>query len=674
MPERHDNAPANALANERSPYLRQHAHNPVHWLPWSDEAFARARELDRPVLLSIGYATCHWCHVMAHESFEDADVAAYLNEHYVCIKVDREERPDVDAIYMDVCQGMTGHGGWPLTIVTDGDRRPFFAGTYFPRTSRGNRIGFLELMTRIDDVWTQDRTRLMETAQQITQSLRDHAATVMTGDVPSDIMEHVVDHHRRTFDADYGGFSNRPKFPSPHHLLYLLRAAHRTGDASILAMVTTTLDAMRAGGMYDHVGFGFHRYSTDRQWLLPHFEKMLYDQAMLMMAYAEAWQYTGVEAYRRVVLEIADYVGRCLTSPEGCFMSAQDADSEGEEGKCYVWSYDDFVDHADERLAERFGICRDGNFHDEATGDPMRENIPHLERTSWRAIYDDAEWETVRQRLLAMRDMRVQPITDDKVAADWNGLMIGALARAARALQDTSLREMAVRAFDGLTSVCGAGRDLRHVGSVPAMLDDHAAVGWAAVELYQTTRDDRFLAVAQLHMRLIGERFVADDGTLCTVGADTHDVIVRQKQGYDSAYPCGNSMAALCMTQLAAITHDAAMQAAAEACVQSWGRAIQTHGPGFCMLLCAWDMLVHGAQEIHVHGADDDPFVQQALALLQSVYMPDAVFGAQQAGSASASDAQAHVQWCHRNVCQRPLTSIDDVRMQINVACGRNRM
>lgn len=671
MPARHDHHPVNALAGEHSPYLRQHAHNPVHWLPWSDEAFARARELDRPVLVSIGYATCHWCHVMAHESFEDVDVAAYLNDHYICIKVDREERPDVDAIYMDVCQGMTGHGGWPLTIVTDADRRPFFAGTYFPKTARGNRIGFTELMQRIHDVWMSDRSRLTETATQITQSLAEQAASAMAGDVPLDVMDTVVDHHRRTYDAEHGGFGSRPKFPSPHHLLYLLRAARRKGDADVLAMVTTTLDAMRAGGMYDHVGFGFHRYSTDRAWLLPHFEKMLYDQAMLMMAYTEAWQATGDRAYAAVVLEIADYLRRELTAGTGAFMSAQDADSDGEEGKCYVWSHAAFTALAGAELAERFHVVPDGNFHDEATGNPMPENIPHLDRSTWRSVLDDPSWQAARASLLQERSTRVQPLTDHKVLADWNGLMIGALARAARALGNAELRRMAVDAYDGLAEECGALDTLRHAQNVHAMLDDHAAVGWAAVELYQTTGDERFLDDAWTHAMIVQTRFADAEGVLYTVDAQTLDVIVRQKQGYDSAYPCGNSMAAWCFAALAAITNDAHLRAAAERCIRSWGRAIATHSPGFCMLLSAWDTLVHGSQQIVVHGDVADAFLADALRRIGAAYLPDAVMvypSARLLHSAHYPVDAAPVPsilWCSNYVCHRPFTTPYDVEQHL---------
>jgi hypothetical protein len=368
------------------------------------------------------------------------------------------------------------------------------------------------------------------------------------------------------------------------------------------------------------------------------------------------------------VIEIADYVGRALTSGNGAFMSAQDADSEGEEGKCYVWSQTEFTALAGGTLAERFHVRPDGNFHDEASGDPMPVNIPHLDRATWRTIHHDAAWTEARLRLLAARDARVQPMTDDKVLADWNGLMIAALARAARSLADGTLLAMACSAYDGLADACGAGEALRHVGTVPAMLDDHAAIAWAAMELYQTTGQTRYAEDAAVHVRCIMERFVADDGTLCTVAASTHDVIVRQKQGYDSAYPCGNSIAAIAMTMLAAVNHDETLRAAAEQCVRSWGRALQTHSSGFCMLLCAWDVLVHGTHEIVLHGPADDPLLCEARALIGAAYLSGAVIMYEGVPSASkpifdiASAPVPSVLWCHGSVCQRPMTSIEAVQ------------
>lgn len=655
MPASADDHSANLLGSERSPYLRQHAHNPVAWQPWSDAAFDLARQRDVPVLVSIGYATCHWCHVMAHESFEDAEVASYLNDHYVCIKVDREERPDIDAIYMDVCQGMTGHGGWPLTIVTDADRRPFFAGTYFPRTSRGNRIGFLDLMQRIRSVWDDDRSRLTESATQITAALQQQARASMQADVPSDIFDIVADHHRRTFDDVYGGFNAQPKFPSPHHLLLLLRIARRQGAMDLLSMVTTTLDAMRAGGMYDHVGFGFHRYSTDREWLLPHFEKMLYDQAMLMMAYTEAWQITHDALYATVVDEIAQYIERCLTHPSGAFMSAQDADSDGEEGKCYVWSYDEFTELAGHDVAALLNVRVNGNFHDEATGDPQAVNIPHVRRDALRAATRDAAWLAARPLLLARREQRVQPITDDKILADWNGLMIGALAKAGRAFGHAHYTEMAQRAYAGVGAELGDATTLHHAHGVRAMLDDHAMLAWAATELYQSTGETSYLDDASRHAATILEEYADVDGSLFSVARATHDVIVRQKQSYDSAYPCGNSMAAWAFASLASLRNDPQMREHAARCVRAWGAMLRTHGPGACMLLCVWDMLVHGMHEIDLGGPHDDPMIVEARRLVGAAFLPDAVV------LHHASD-HVSVQWCTDHVCLRPLTTINEVR------------
>ncbi|MDZ4746062.1 MAG: thioredoxin domain-containing protein, partial [bacterium] len=363
----------NLLIHEQSPYLLQHAYNPVAWEPWSDVAFARAAAEDKPVFVSIGYAACHWCHVMERESFENAEVAKFLNINFVSIKVDREERPDVDALCMDVCQTMTGHGGWPLTIFMDAERRPFMAGTYFPRETTQGRLGFLDLLRRIHDVWTTDRDRATTASTEIMKSLQESATIDFSDEIDASVFDVALDHHERMFDTVNGGFSTRPKFPSPHHLLLLMRIAndrrikHLQGETvqgepvqgetvqgesshdDILTMVTKTLDAMRAGGIYDHVGFGFHRYSTDSEWLVPHFEKMLYDQAMMMLAYAEAYQITRDETYKQVVLEIAEFLRRDMTSSDGAFVSAHDADSEGEEGKFYVWSFEELEPLADLR-------------------------------------------------------------------------------------------------------------------------------------------------------------------------------------------------------------------------------------------------------------------------------------------------------------------------------------
>ncbi len=664
--------PANRLAGEQSPYLLQHAHNPVDWYPWGDEAFAKARAEDKPVFVSIGYAACHWCHVMERESFEDEDVAALLNERYVSVKVDREERPDVDAMCMDVCQSLTGHGGWPLTIVMDADRRPFFAGTYFPRHSVGNRLGFLDLMTRLHDVWTSDRNRVLETAGEITAALREQAAADFRADVPANVMDIIDDHHRRMFDDVHGGFSVRPKFPSPHHLLLLLRRHYATADPGLLSMVCATLDAMRAGGLYDHVGGGFHRYSTDREWLVPHFEKMLYDQAMLMMAYTEAWQITRDPLYASTVRDIGAYLRRDLTVADGRFASAQDADSEGVEGKFYIWTADELADVPD-HLRELLNVRAEGNFHDEATGDPMPANILHVKPGQLRELERDPAWPAIREALRTRRADRVPPLTDDKVLTDWNGLMIGALARAGRALGDAELTMMAERAYGAFTVPVVHHRSRNGHDAVHAMLDDHAMMGWAALELYQTTANASYLRDALDEADLIIERFADDHGALYSVDRDAQDVPVRQKQGYDSAYPSGNSMAAMLFTGLAALTNERRFASAARTCVTTYGAHLARHAPGFCMLLCAWDTLQGGSRDIVLQGAFGSPFIDEAFRHIAASYQPRSVFVHRPADEFASSILREAafpfdlapddaVLVCTDRACERPLTTIDDVR------------
>ena len=666
------NLHTNRLVNEQSPYLLQHAHNPVDWYPWCDEAFARASDENKPVFVSIGYATCHWCHVMERESFEDESVAAYLNEHFISIKVDREERPDVDAMCMDVCQTLTGHGGWPLTIVMDGERRPFFAGTYFPRHSVGNRLGFLDLLARLKEVWVLDQARVQETAREITSALTQQAAADFRGDVSATVMSVVVDHHRRMFDDVYGGFSSRPKFPSPHHLLLLLRRAHADNDKGLLSMVCTTLDAMRAGGMYDHVGFGFHRYSTDREWKVPHFEKMLYDQAMLMMAYTEGWQVTTDELYARVVDEIAAYLEREMTSASGAFYSAQDADSEGEEGKFYIWSGDELQDMP-VNLWHLLNASHEGNFHDEASGNQVPANILYALRGDLRDVLRAPEWEPYRQLLLERRSTRIRPLTDDKILSDWNGLMIAALARAGRAFGSERYTRMAERAFAAFTHPVAYHRYRNGHAAVTPMLDDFASMGLAAVELYQTTASGAYLDVACTYADQILQRFRGDDGALYTIAEHVSDIPVRQKSGYDSAYPCGNSISAMLFAQLGAITNVAAYRKAAADCVRTYGSQLEKFAPGFCMLLCAWDMIEAGSMEIAINGSvTGDAFIGEALQRIGSTYQPRAVLVHRpvdefsrarlaDAGYPFESAPYPSILACSNASCQLPITSIDEL-------------
>jgi len=428
----------NRLKLEKSPYLLQHADNPVDWYAWGPEAFEKARKENKPIFLSIGYSTCHWCHVMAHESFEDPEVAMLMNEVFICIKVDREERQDIDNIYMRVCQMMTGSGGWPLTILMTPEKKPFFAGTYIPRESNHGRLGMLDLIPRIKEVWSTQHDEIIKTANQITEKL-NMIAQNSTGDgLDKSTLKTAYEQLNGRYSEQYGGFGNAPKFPSPQNLLFLLRYWQSTNEEKALRMVVKTLQSMQNGGIYDHIGFGFHRYSTDSHWLVPHFEKMLYDQAMLAMAYIETYQATGIKEFEKTAKEIFTYVLRDMTDKKGGFYSAEDADSEGVEGKFYVWTEDEIRqilkgDEAD-LVINVYSIDKTGNFRDEASGENTGANILHLDKSLTEIAFKNKESvdglkervEAARQKLFAVRNKRVHPHKDDKILTDWNGLMIAA--------------------------------------------------------------------------------------------------------------------------------------------------------------------------------------------------------------------------------------------------------
>ncbi|MGP8284681.1 MAG: thioredoxin domain-containing protein, partial [Desulfomonilaceae bacterium] len=504
----------NRLIDEKSPYLLQHAYNPVDWHAWGVEAFERAKQEDKPIFLSIGYSTCHWCHVMEKESFEDDEVAELMNKVFVSIKVDREERPDIDHTYMTVCQMMTGGGGWPLNIVMTADRKPFFAGTYFPKNSRHGRIGLIELSERIEHLWLNDRAQIDDATEKIVTALNVPAPRGVSGALDLEVLRTAFQQLSQRFDPKYGGFGEAPKFPTPHNILFLLRYWKRSGDERSLQMVTKTLDQMRLGGIFDHVGFGFHRYSTDAQWLTPHFEKMLYDQAMLALAYTEAYQATRKISYKKTAEEIFDYVLRDLTSPEGAFYSAEDADSEGEEGKFYLWTLDEIreaLPDTEANLVERaFNVFSMGNFKEETTQSLTGRNILHLKRPleqlngqlGFSEIQIQETWESARKRLFEIREKRVHPHKDDKILTDWNGLMIAALSKASRVFGDKAYAVAAGRAVNFIiTSMRDTnGRLLRRYrlgeAGLSAHVDDYSFLVWGLLELYETTFEPQYLKIA----------------------------------------------------------------------------------------------------------------------------------------------------------------------------------
>jgi hypothetical protein len=550
--------PPNRLINEKSPYLLQHAHNPVDWHAWKDETFAKAAEGNKPIFLSIGYATCHWCHVMEKESFEDEEAARYLNETFVCIKVDREERPDVDAVYMAACQMMTGSGGWPLNICMTPDKKPFFAATYLPRRSRFERLGLIELCQRVKSLWALEPHKVVASAAGITNTL-GKAFEFGSADAPGlRLLDRAYDDIAFSFDGRFGGFEPAPKFPTPHRLLFLLRCHDRTAEPRALEMVERTLTAMRLGGIWDHVGFGFHRYSTDAHWLLPHFEKMLYDQALIALACLEAFQVTGTPLLSQTANEIFTYVLRDMTAPQGAFYSAEDADSEGIEGKFYVWSQAEFrqVLGAQEALFWEpvFNLKPEGNFREEAGGHTTGANILHLSRpfSRWVRDLDQAEedlqrrWEAARGRLFAARAGRVHPLKDDKILADWNGLMIAALAEAAMAFERPEWLELAARAFRFIRAIMMRDGRLFHAWRAnklqhAATLDDHAHLASAALALHEATGERRYLDAAQELAALLDAHFWdRESGGYFMTADDVTDVIQRPKSAGDNATPNGN--------------------------------------------------------------------------------------------------------------------------------------
>jgi uncharacterized protein YyaL (SSP411 family) len=552
--------PSNRLAREKSPYLLQHARNPVDWFPWGRDAFDTARHENKPVFLSIGYSTCHWCHVMARESFEDAEVAAMMNDAFVNVKVDKEERPDIDDVYMTVCQALTGTGGWPLTIVMTPEGKPFFAATYIPKETRFGRTGMRELVPRIKEAWLTKRTEIDASADEIVASIGAPSPEPATVELSASAIEIAYEELVSTFDELHGGFRSAPKFPTPHNLMFLLRYWKRTGTKKALKMVERTLEAMRFGGIYDHVGFGFHRYSTDAEWLVPHFEKMLYDQALLGLAYVEAYQATRNDAYARTVREVFAFVSREMTSPEGAFYTAIDAESEGEEGKFYLWSEDEIqrvLTVEDAALARTvFNVRKDGNFSAEGAGKRTDMNILHMQRplialTSELDVPEEAlrsRLDAIRKTLYKARETRVPPQRDDKILADWNGLMIASLARGARALEEPTYAAAAAQAADFVLDRMrdSEGRLFhRFRENEPAFvagLTDYAFVTWGLAELYEATFETRYLSGA-LELLEHALRHFPDkrSGGFYATADYAESLIFRKKDVYDGALPSGNS-------------------------------------------------------------------------------------------------------------------------------------
>jgi len=683
--------PPNRLIKEKSPYLLQHAYNPVDWHAWSEEAFEKARAENKPIFLSIGYSTCHWCHVMEKESFEDSEVAELMNKAFVSIKVDREERPDVDHVYMTVCQMMTGSGGWPLTIVMTPDKKPFFAATYIPKGSRFGRTGIMELIPRISDVWENRNKDVLDSAENMTTALQS-VGKVKPGELlDAGVLDKAYQELSQRFDKTYGGFSGAPKFPTPHNFFFLLRYWRRTNNQEALKMVEKTLQELRWGGIFDQIGFGFHRYSTDREWLVPHFEKMLYDQAMLALAYLETYQATGNTVYSDTAKEIFTYVLRDMKAPENGFYSAEDADSEGVEGKFYLWTEQELreilpPDEAD-LMTRAFHIQKNGNFREEASGKSLGANILY----TGKSLADMAsemplptqelkkKIDSARSTLFEVRERRIHPHKDDKILTDWNGLMIAALARGAQVLGEKAYSDAAGEAVDFILEKMRKpdGRLLHRYregeASIFAHLDDYAFMVWALIELYEATFDARFLKTSlELNRDMIRHFWDERGGGLYFTSDDAENLIVRKKEVYDGALPSGNAVAMLNLLRLGRFTGDSDLEDQASKLQRAFSEQVGEFPSGYTQFLSALDFSLGPAREVVVSGTLG---AKDMLDALRSRYFPNQVVLFRPTGPESEEidavaafakfyspvDGRATAYVCSGNACKSPTTEAKEL-------------
>ncbi|MFW9995236.1 MAG: thioredoxin domain-containing protein [Candidatus Odinarchaeota archaeon] len=699
QPDQNDNQQPNRLIREKSPYLLQHAYNSVNWYPWEEEAFEKAQKENKPIFLSIGYSSCHWCHVMRKESFEDSEIASSMNDTFVCIKVDREERPDIDTIYMKVCQMLTGSGGWPLTIIMTPDKRPFFAGTYFPKEGRFGRTGMRELVSKIKNIWEIKREEVLESANSITEMLQKTSVSGETEELGIETLKLAYARFYQDFDEYRGGFGGAPKFPTPHNLLFLLRYWKRAQSDKTLLMVEKTLKEMRMGGIFDHLGFGFHRYSTDINWLVPHFEKMLYDQAMLAMAYIEAYQATGKHEYERTAREIFAYVTRDMKSPEGGFYSAEDADSEGEEGKFYLWTEEEIrkvLDDEDAELAIKiFNIETRGNFVDQIKGKRTGENILHMNITLEQAAADlkipveelGRYLEVIRTKLFSKREERVHPHKDDKILTDWNGLMVAAFAKGGRVFNDSSYNEIAKEAVHFILSKLRneQGRLLHRYregeAGITATIDDYMFLIWGLLELYETTFDVKYLKAAiELNKDAVNYFWDNEFGGFFFTPVDGEELITRPKDVYDGAIPSGNSVGMLNLVKLGRITARPDLEEKASLIAKAFSSVIGQAPSAFTLLLTALDFAVGPSHEVVITGKTGSIDTKEMLKALRKQYLPNKIVifkaddGEQGAIEQIASyvkdqkslDGTATAYICQNYVCNRPVTEISEMLALMN--------
>jgi len=689
----------NRLADETSPYLLQHADNPVDWYPWGDEAFELAGKENRPIFLSIGYSTCHWCHVMAHESFENEQIAKVMNKHFVCIKVDREQRPDIDSVYMNAVQMMTGSGGWPLSVFLTPDGKPFYGGTYFPAKDSMGRPGFERLLLAIAETWKNKRAEIVDSAEAISKALAKSAPEDKPKELSIDILNAAKGNLESIFDAVNGGFGRAPKFPQPSNLSVLLRYYHRTKDDKVLAMVKATLDAMAEGGIYDHLGGGFHRYSTDAHWLVPHFEKMLYDQALISRVYLQAYQAAQDENYARIATEIFDYVLRDMTDAQGGFYAAEDADSQGAEGTFYGWMPDEIEQVVGAGSAKifnaRYGVTEAGNFEHGKSILNVTKSVGELAK-QFKTGPDKIEaiLSQARAALLAHRVKRPRPHRDDKVIAGWNGLMISSMAYGGAVLDEAKYTEAAARAAEFVLSALRRdGRLRRYYRNDQAIelgfLDDYAFMIAALLDLYQATFDAKWLVEARKLAEQMIELFSDESGNaFYQTGKDAERLIVRNKPAYDGAVPSGNSVAALALSKLGQLTMAESFTERAERILDAFSAQLTQSPISLSAMLSALDFHIGPAQEIVIAGDRSRAETNEMLKLVRSRFLPNAVILLHETGDAGKDiekvvpfiEAQTQIEGkvtayvCENYVCKLPVNEAKALeKILIDVAGPRRK-
>jgi uncharacterized protein YyaL (SSP411 family) len=692
------NISKNHLQLEKSPYLLQHVNNPVDWYPWSNEPFSIAKKENKPIFLSIGYSTCHWCHVMAHESFEDNEVAGLLNDNFVCIKVDREERPDIDKIFMNVCQLITGSGGWPLTILMTPEKKPFFAATYIPKETRFGIKGLLTLIPEIKNLWENKTDELLKSADEITIMLQKLSKHSGEQDLSRKTLDLAYDQLFNSFDELYGGFGNQPKFPTPHNLIFLLRYWKRTNHNYCLKMVTTTLEKMRQGGIYDHIGFGFHRYSTDRKWIIPHFEKMLYDQALLVMTYTEAYQAIKKTIFKKTAQEIIEYVFRDMTSKEGGFYSAEDADSEGDEGKYYIWGYEELKQILTEDeldLAKKYyNIKKEGSFTQDV-GQSVKKNIFYqtMNLDEFVNFYQLNEKEflnkigRIRKKLFTIREKRIHPDKDDKILTDWNGLMIAGLAKASQVFNNRIYVEKAEKALNFiLKNMRQKNGELLHRyrngdAKILGYADDYAFLIWGLIELYQVTFNPKYLQISlDLNKFLMDHFWDGTNGGLFFTSDTNEELLTRNKEIYDGAIPSANSVTMYNMVRLARITGNTDLEKKAKQIGKTFSGQITKMPTGYIQMIVGLEFIIATSYEIVIVGNRDKKDTQKIIKSINSTYLPNKVMLFKETKTKeqlieelvpsiknySQIKNQTTIYICKNRQCQPPTTTIEKMKQLLN--------